>query len=1137
MFQGNFFTGAIENHVFSCSHKDMEAIGMHSFTKVSCSKIWNANQNNLKVILNKDGISTLADDTTILQGGGGLGISLKNGGGVYVYYDKISETITSGTKSYSEWDTLITYHENRAKNAVGANESNDKLIRDVQTSINGGVKFTFDATTIGAPSGDIDVFLKFFKRDWDSESEQDSRVPGLASNVNIVGVASTPAGTQYSVTRTNEGIDKENIGKKMDIKEGGIRNPSNTIGAPVDYFFNSATGKWQSGNRRTIAILLSDIDPASPTQLNISEDDIKNLLPTNFTDNTLDTFTPYIPTTGLAMPVEVQQNNPNLFTPNFVKKCGETEPNKYVPETVIAVNRWRKAYKKGTHVFLTQVGPEWIIETQEQNDPVSPLKIGEWTFSKLIASSDEYFKDATWVNCVNAGILNKVTPSDYEASARRKFYNNVAPRLSAILSKFWTMSAPVSTFVDLNNSGTVPSYIANFQPSKNYIISTIFDQLKPDIGGLSNKSWIGRTNVNKGVKSDNYMEEVGIFWGPVYVEGYDSVSKKTYPANEVDPASAFYFNAATATNNTPWTSLATPKDVNGDGNYVPTKYDLPAECTSKILDPRYIFLNFNSLGAVDNSLVVPSANKPPYYESKKTSNNKVQFIPLSANLVGANDPNSAEGAFQNYERNFKARMNEYFTGYYGVGVDSSIWGKTSERYDGYGSFSRFPPGQTGTCKRQICSFKPGFPVSIANTFFPKYDCYIGRSADNPPVGYPEGVFDDIGSNQGGNCVGIICGRNTLSKRGGGNINFKVTSNFGFAPFATVSAGNFFLGILPVGTTVIPLLTSNEVRQNRGRPQYGAYQDDIYSFGTTVLAVRVFDAWPEALTTFDPRYFAVLHFNPGAIASLPTTTSGTLTLSKSDGTTVKTTYNIDQLDTPVDFRIPTDINNNIMAVNTIVNSGTDMLPRDYWRVNSIRRGMMLTNGGFKYPKLQIGALNIVVKSVTTPTAKTFGGKKYLIDQKYSLNNGLKIKITSVDAEGGISDLDIDNDDDGYPQRGDFTSSDFPKDITMPLPKDNEGKVIPGSEAAILTMTDGIVYSILMKDSAPVEQIPLTTISSSSNAGKQEVINETLTNTIGVAGNKSGKYDVFTHFHNDITHTLMYHSLYGKTSLQHITLDIS
>tara|TARA_R100001129_G_scaffold186219_2_gene177018 strand:- start:3 stop:4604 length:4602 start_codon:yes stop_codon:yes gene_type:complete len=53
-----------------------------------------------------------------------------------------------------------------------------------------------------------------------------------------------------------------------------------------------------------------------------------------------------------------------------------------------------------------------------------------------------------------------------------------------------------------------------------------------------------------------------------------------------------------------------------------------------------------------------------------------------------------------------------------------------------------------------------------------------------------------------------------------------------------------------------------------RQRWGTSGDGQMDFGTTAGYVKVYDAWPEEQTIFDPRYFAVMHFNPGTLLTLP-----------------------------------------------------------------------------------------------------------------------------------------------------------------------------------------------------------------------------------------------------------------------------
>ena len=1138
MFQGNLIAGTIQNHVFSCSHPDIEAIGFHSFTLDSCSRIWNKNLVNIKLALNNSNLTALTEPTATAYGttffNNGGGTQIPDVTGVFTYYNKITETIDSGVKKYTEWVNYIKYYEDKTKNPnLAPDKIKDATILAVQTSFSKGVMFKFPGSNLASNiTGDVVIFLKFLERKWSSENDMDTRTAGISANVPIVAIAQTAAGNNYSYRRSVENATASTVSQKTSPQGGGIQNPSNTVAAQQDLYFNEGTGKLESGTRRILAVLLSDIDAAPLKKINIGVSDLATLNATDFTNNTTDLFTSYVPTTGMAMPIGPQGNNPNLFLPNFVKDC-KNGRNRYEAESITVTNRFRRSYKKGATVFLTRVGNEWIPEEQLQDPPTSALKIGDWTFSKLIADSDNYFKDEGWRE--GTATNKTITGADYESAARYKFYNNIQTTISSIIGTYYITNSTygIGTFMAENNTeatANYPSYLSNLKPSRRYLISTIFDQLPEAIGGFQSSSYVGRTNLSKGSPSDGYMEEVGVFWGPIFAEGYNSLLLNKTPTHP--PSSGKYFNNETAASLEPHTYLRTTLKVNGSPSYAPAKHDFPAECTSKVLDPIFTFKKFQYLGTEHTSGIVPRALKPPYYYSSKSSVNKVQFIPLSANLVGTNDPNSSN-AFLSYERNFKDRMTTYFTDYGYGGLPTNVWGTKmfTERLDV--ATPNWPPSATP----RKCNFKAGFNPIAATNFVP-YDCYIQKDANNPPIGYPEQIFDDIGSNQGANCVGIICGRNTVSKRGGGNINFTVTSNFGFEPFSSVSAGNFFLGIIPMGGIAIPLLTTNEVRQSRGKPQYGAYQDDIYSFGTTVLATRVFDSWPEDLTIFDPRYFAVLHFNPGTFGTVPDTISVTY---KGASRTV------DKIETSVDFRIPTTLNNNIIALETELDKdSTDIRPKELWKVNPIRRGMLLTNGGFTYGKLQIGAFanQMSVKvgpyinvSTGKEETKTFKGKRYSASSKIPTRNGLILEVLSVDGEGGITSIGVAKNSENIEQNGEFLHTDFPMEITLPLPRDNDGNLVSGAEAAIIKVNKGKVYALKQKDLAPVEHVPLTTISSSSNAGKAQVIKDVKTSSFNLASNTTGQYDVFTHFHNDITHTIMYHSLYGRTDLQYITMDIS
>jgi len=1185
MFQGNPFSGRIQNHIFSSSHKELEAIGLHSFTLESFPTIWNKNLELYKFLLNNQSLAKLTTSTgSLFSEGIGLTITTSGNGGNYTFYQPTSTTFVTVNKTYSDWEEIIKYYESKkADPSVAADPLYDEEIKKVKTSLRGGVLFQFAGSQLASSiSGDIFVTLQFLDRDLSSDSDKDKRIVGLSAEVPVVGIPQTPAGTPYSLRNTLNTLDKDNVGRKSSVLEGGIKNPANSASAQVDYYFNQLTGKYESGTRRMLAILLTDIDPAPINKIELSPDDLANLKPTDFTNNLSNIFTPYQPTTGVALPLNVQSNTSSLFTPNFTKQCyrdenGNIIKNGYLPETVIVTNRFNKTFKRGMPIFLTRVGIEWIPEEQVQDPASTATKLGDWSFIKLIADSDNYFKDRRVLDVTspNFNVLRNITPSDYETAARYRFYNNVMPKLiendAEYLNKFFPSNNDDDSLDGLNKPSGLSEYLTTFQPSERYYISTIFDQLDERLGGFQNEnaSFISRTNINKGdtlSPEQKYATELGVYWGPVYIDGYRKLLKQI--VQTAPTLSGLYYKSDKAQDPNPSfltkTAGLTSPNANEDdiAIYSPVNNDFPAECVSKILDPLPIINNFNNLGINYTSSLVNNHLKPPYYASVKSSNSKIQFIPLTANMVGSIDLLS-DNVFNSYERNFYTRMKEFFTNYFTVGDNSvdqdTMFGNMMSRASLVGSASdsvgSWPytytnyNGKTFNCTST--RFQSGKTLEAVNAVLGSdnkvltYDCFIRKGPLDKPIGFPKGLFDDFGSTVGANCFGIICGKNTISKRGGGNIVFNVVSNFGFPPYSAVSAGSLQLSSISIGG--IPLFSAGDIRQLPTEPQFGSQTDEIYSPGTTTLNVRIFDAWPENLTVFDPRYFSVLHFNPGKFGSSPT--SNTI---NDNGTNIA----VDNIEYEVDFKIPTwgtgdnsPGDNIIIPLNTIIDSGVapSIRPQSRWRVNPIRRGMLLTGGGFTYKHRKIGVKDDtkkikVDKDYINPTTgnkedKTLSGKKYTAGELIPLRNGLEIKIDTVDGDGAITKFSIAIDINNQPLIGDFLHTDFPFEFALPIPKDNNGNIISGAEPATLIFEKGIVYDSIEVQNAPVEHVTNTRISSSSKAGKSEVIDEPITSTFTLESNKTGQYDIFTHFHNDITHTILYSDIFGQSvKLQYINMEI-
>ena len=166
---------------------------------------------------------------------------------------------------------------------------------------------------------------------------------------------------------------------------------------------------------------------------------------------------------------------------------------------------------------------------------------------------------------------------------------------------------------------------------------------------------------------------------------------------------------------------------------------------------------------------------------------------------------------------------------------------------------------------------------------------------------------------------------------------------------------------------------------QGYQRWGSSGDSQTDFGTTAGYAKVYDAWPEEQTIFDPRYFAVMHFNPGTLLTVP---GGSFvgdpdqdTAADVDPTGYTDMYRwVDRAEFDCDHRVPTisgvpgstdlvevpagdfilsDYPAPLQQNATVSSAGGGrsgsmgmIRPKSEWKVVTTRRGMLLP---FKYRK--------------------------------------------------------------------------------------------------------------------------------------------------------------------------------------------
>lgn len=446
----------------------------------------------------------------------------------------------------------------------------------------------------------------------------------------------------------------------------------------------------------------------------------------------------------------------------------------------------------------------------------------------------------------------------------------------------------------------------------------------------------------------------------------------------------------------------------------------------------------------------------------------------------------------------------------------------------------------------------------------------------------KGISDDA------DCVGVVCAKVSMSwnqetipiqiAERFGLTGKGVTFNVG-ANETNLAVGFLGIPVFNVGPTA-----GQATRVDT--PQWGSTKDSssqggLYSFCTNALYARVFSQWPEKQTLFDGRYFGVLHFNPGHINQ---TVEADLV---SDGVTFDGVWNpaisrtspyrtanlpdyqryVDKITEAVDFRVPTyadprpssgeegaapRLDNEVVPTGTQINrcgAGTTVLrPEDEWRVNPIRRGQLFAiaaNGQrvFRYFKRVIGVTddtdnwkyNYQVDEDGELAVDEDGdpiddgrGEDYSVNDEVGLSGGsgfsAKIKITSVNDDGGVTGFEVLDKGEGYlPSNFKSTSwgsaEDRLEDPLTLVASVNIKTKKPTAKGLKLGPLVGVVYDRLEEDLGPKESSSLTRLSTASAGGERGIITSQKTTSISLTNpSANNRYDVFFHFHNDIQHTL-------------------
>lgn len=375
------------------------------------------------------------------------------------------------------------------------------------------------------------------------------------------------------------------------------------------------------------------------------------------------------------------------------------------------------------------------------------------------------------------------------------------------------------------------------------------------------------------------------------------------------------------------------------------------------------------------------------------------------------------------------------------------------------------------------------------------------------------------------CMPILTCKTTINTNAS-SLLFTIDQRFGTVAKKTLSGGQGpSVTILPIGGGIGWGVGGTPIQQNI-IPQWGDINrtDNIDSFGTTALHVKIFESWPLNQTIFLNTIFTPLHFNPS--------TDGYKYTLEYNGDNLKFSKNPDPTAieySTVDFRLPTKNDGAVAAIGQTVASG-DLKPMSDWVRTGIRRAKLLTNGGFVYIKPVFCVSSVKLKTLN---GATLGGKGYKKDTIFSYDDGSSFTVNINETTGEI--IEINDLTKGYDKDTFLMNNNSPGISSININIVPTQSELEGNGAVF--EPSFILCGKLMIDKCPKQVSPIVRLTKSSNMGEDaaEGISTTTINLSDNATNKS--YDLFYFFHNDPTHyTLDSNSVYYRDLAQYVISEV-
>lgn len=1087
---------------------------------------------------------------------GGGSISYK-----YHEFDTVSKSYTNVDINEGDILDLIKYHEKNKEEGKIETDDQRKTIRKIQNSLEGAIigEYTKQDQTYKA----VSVF--FLKSDKGNARKIVSNgIPIIAD------YPRTEAGTRYSfgatVAHQQSGVNGENIGVYQTLSED-TDDPSDKVAGPMRMTYDRSTGTWNVSNQ--LLVVAADNIPSANIR---SLDEIDSLTagdlsPQDFSVGTVDVkpqkaignfFT------GRGVVFSPERGNPNLFTPNFCACDGEQPV-----EIIRIVNRTNSNISKGSLLLCNYISGEWIPTVIKEGEPVASAA-KNWSFSQFVVSSDFFFKDYRYYTgrrTLQGDIFDgdpaytQSILSSYKSKVRLKYYADWQasdvlhePQWD-LVSQNWARPFPTSLVSEIaGDSVTYTDNDWNLNIPPAYFQFSNFDFVSPKLGGQCVGTILGRTNISYGQETYRVVSEAGNggdifpvgydfphFWGAILTEGYTTSTTanlvgQTAPYVGIGPMvsnggtidisndiiASREWARAKLTEDLYWTGQ-TGLGLFGDISDISFK-QLPADIAthsspdgkngSPIKIPNIIG-DIRALNVYENlrpSLsYLQRTDGKEVYDLKPNNSNIIQFTPLSYHTLALDRTVYKQG---NWNINGSNTAGFYSVG---AGIDPELYSSFTQEYDNPLFFIYDGARDLIGAAYQDSTIWPLRYLDIKDedgrTLWRPLNPFL-RSTTVQYAPFPWDYFwSDKG--RGANMIGIIGASTTISLAGKKEFPISVEQNLGVYKETSVMGGGVTMGSfvgIGLGTSFGGF--SSTPITTRQHPQWGN-NDTQDALGGAVLYLQCYEAWDPKDTWFDARYNTVFHFNPKKPTTPNTkevfpTVDPPASITDNDYTNGLLNKNfrrtVDEILTEVEHRVPSVYNHStkshdVMEIGTIINKDSKLAPTNEWRVERCRNNKLLP---FSFEKLVI-SLNISGHSIITK------GSGFEVNDEISGSKGVKIKVTAVDDNGGITNFSLSSTGEGF----------LPKDFA------GEGYDLTIRDAKI-RFTSGIVDGKIYTDPGPKQIFAPTLISVPSKRGENFGL-QSKEATISVGSETtSNQFDLFFWFQNDVTYTSMFYLGKGTDS---------